>query len=124
MTAPLILVADDEEPILRLVGYALEDAGYRVVAAVDGAEALRLARELLPAVAILDVRMPGLDGHEVARALRGDLRTTGMPIVMLTALAADEDVVAGLTAGADDYVRKPFSLADLARRVEALVPPG
>ena len=120
--APLVLVADDDDDILALVTFRLERAGCRVLRAADGAQALDLARELKPDLAVLDVMMPRLSGLEVARALREDERTRELPVILLTARVRDSDVQAGLEAGATSYVRKPFSPRELWEHVEALLP--
>lgn len=119
--APLVLVADDDEDILGLVSFRLERSGYEVAAAKDGEEALRLARELSPALVVLDVMMPRLDGYEVTRRLRDDETTRGIPVILLTARAQEADVARGFEAGADDYLRKPFSPQELAARVQAVL---
>jgi DNA-binding response OmpR family regulator len=118
---PLILVADDDEDILALIEVRLELAGYEVVTARNGAEALRLAQEHLPDLAVLDVMMPGLDGYEVTRELRRLDATSKLPVILLTALAQESDVARGLAAGADDYVKKPFDARDLRTRVQRLL---
>jgi DNA-binding response OmpR family regulator len=119
--APLVLVADDDEDILGLVSFRLERSGYEVAAAKDGEEALRLARELSPALVVLDVMMPRLDGYEVTRRQREDEATRGIPVILLTALAQEADVARGFESGADDYLRKPFSPQELAARVQAVL---
>src|SRR5581483_3282272 len=116
-----VLVVDDERDILELVRYHLEQAGYRCVAAGDGAAALRLAREAKPDALVLDVMLPGLDGLEVCRQLRRDRATARLPIIMLTARADEVDRVVGLEVGADDYVVKPFSPRELVARVRAVL---
>jgi len=118
---PVILIADDDEDIRHLIAFRLERSGYTVVSARDGAEALQLAREHVPDLAVLDVRMPKLDGYEVTRALRADEATRRMPIILLTAKVQDGDVQRGFDAGADDYVRKPFSPQELRSRVQAIL---
>ena len=118
---PLILVADDDEDILQMVAFRLERSGYTVVRARDGEEALQAARENVPDLAVLDVRMPKLDGYEVTRALRAEEATRRMPIILLTAKVQDGDVQRGFEAGADDYVRKPFSPQELRSRVQAIL---
>jgi DNA-binding response OmpR family regulator len=118
---PVILAADDDEDILNLIVFRLERSGYRVVVARDGEEALALAREHVPALAVLDVRMPKMDGYEVTRAMRADEATKDIPIVLLTARVQDADVQRGFDAGADDYVRKPFSPQELRSRVQAIL---
>jgi DNA-binding response OmpR family regulator len=118
---PVVLVADDDEDILTLVCYRMEKAGYDVVQARDGEEALRLAAERQPALAILDVMMPKADGYEVTRRLRADDATARMPVILLTARAQEHDVQRGFEAGADDYIRKPFSPQELRARVQAIL---
>ena len=114
----LILVADDDEHIVELVSMYLRRAGYRVEAAYDGDEALQKARDLAPALLVLDVMMPGPDGLQVCRSLR---RRGNIPIVLLTARSSDIDKVAGLRFGADDYVTKPFNPDELMARVDAVL---
>ena len=119
----LLLVADDDEDILQLLSFRLERAGYEIAQARNGIDALRLAIELRPALALLDVMMPGLNGYEVARELRRNDETRTMPIILLTAKAQSSDVSQGMAAGADDYVKKPFDARDLKERVERLLRP-
>jgi DNA-binding response OmpR family regulator len=122
-TRRLLLIADDDEDILQLLSFRLERAGYEIVQARNGAEALRLAIELRPALAVLDVMMPGLTGFEVTRELRANEETRTMPIILLTAKAQASDVSQGMAAGADEYVKKPFDARDLKDRVERLLRP-
>jgi DNA-binding response OmpR family regulator len=121
--AKLLLVADDDEDILQLLSFRLGRAGYEIVQARDGTEALRLAIELRPALAVLDVMMPGLNGYEVTRELRRNEETRTIPIILLTAKAQAGDVSQGMAAGADDYVKKPFDARDLKERVDRLLRP-
>jgi CheY-like chemotaxis protein len=114
---PLILVAEDDEDILSLVTFRLQRSGYRVVPARDGGEAIRLARELKPTLAVFDVSMPVLTGLEATRALRADPATAALPIILLTARSTPADVAAGEAAGATAYVTKPFSPQDLVARI-------
>jgi DNA-binding response OmpR family regulator len=118
---PLVLAADDDEDILALVSFRLERAGYTVIVAHDGEEALELAVREQPDLAVLDVMMPKLDGFEVTRRLRAEEATRRMPIILLTARSQDADVQQGFDAGADDYVRKPFSPDELRVRVQAIL---
>ena len=118
---PVILAADDDEDILQLVAFRLGRSGYRVLQAHDGEEALALATEHEPDLAVLDVGMPKLDGFEVVRRLRAQESTRAMPIIMLTARAQDTDVEEGFDAGANDYLRKPFSPQELRARVQAIL---
>ena len=120
---PVVLVADDDDDILQLLAFRLERAGYEIVQARNGKEALSLALELRPALAVLDVTMPGLDGYEVTRALRANEATSAMPIILLTARAQTEDAARGMAVGADDYVKKPFDAHDLRERIERLLRP-
>jgi DNA-binding response OmpR family regulator len=120
-TAGTVLVAEDDDDIRALVVYRLERSGYEVVEARDGEEALRLAAERQPDLAILDVMMPKLDGYEVTRRLRKDDATSRLPVILLTARTQDSDVSRGFDAGADDYIRKPFSPEELRARVQAIL---
>ena len=116
---PLVLVADDDQDILMLVSFRLERAGYDVIQAHDGEEAVRLAFERAPDLAVLDVMMPKLDGYEATRQLRDRETTSKLPVILLTARVQEVDVARGLEAGADDYVTKPFSPQELGERVDA-----
>jgi DNA-binding response OmpR family regulator len=118
---PLVLVADDDEDIRMLVSFRLERSGYEVLAARDGEEALRLALEHRPQLAILDLMMPKIDGYELTRKLRELEETRRMPVILLTARAQESDVARGFEAGADDYIRKPFSPQELRARVQAML---
>ena len=118
---PVVLVAEDDADILELIAHRLATAGYDVVTVPDGEQALRVARERRPDLAVLDVTMPKLTGYDVTRALRADDRTSRMPVILLTARVQESDVAAGLDAGADDYIRKPFSAAELRDRVAELL---
>jgi len=118
---PVVLAADDDEDILELITFRLERSGYTVIQARDGEEALRLAIEAKPDMAVLDVMMPKLDGFELTRRLRAEPVTSRMPIILLTARAQDSDVQEGFEAGADDYIRKPFSPQELRARVQAIL---
>jgi DNA-binding response OmpR family regulator len=116
-----VLVADDDEDILVLVSYRLERAGYEVLLARDGPSALATAQERKPDLAILDVMMPGLNGYEVTQRLRADPATAQIPVILLTARVQETDVDRGFEAGADDYLRKPFSPRELRARVQAIL---
>ncbi len=118
---PLILVADDDQDILDLVVFRLERSGYRVAAAHDGEEAYALALATPPDLGIFDVMMPKLDGLELTRRLRANPPTGGMPIVLLTARVQEADIQRGFQAGADDYIKKPFSPQELRARVQAIL---
>jgi two-component system OmpR family response regulator len=114
-----VLVVDDEQVLAELLTSALRYEGWEVASAHDGLAALRAARENPPDVVILDVMLPGMDGLEVLRRLRAELEE--LPVLFLTAKDAVEDRVAGLSAGGDDYVTKPFSLEEVVARVRALL---
>jgi DNA-binding response OmpR family regulator len=121
---PLILCADDDRDILALVALRLERAGYRVAQAVDGEQALSLARELHPDVLVLDVMMPRLTGTDVLAALRADEATADLRVVLLSARAQEADVERGLDAGADAYLAKPFQAGELLEVVGRLAGSG
>ncbi len=118
---PLVLIADDDEDILSLVAFRLERSGYQVVTATDGEEAFALALERQPNLAILDVMMPKLDGYELTKKLREEEATRSIPVVLLTARVQEADVARGFEAGADDYIKKPFSPQELRARVQAIL---
>ncbi len=118
---PKILVVDDEPDVVELVTFNLRKAGFEVIAASDGTAALRSARLELPDLIVLDLMLPEVDGLEVCKLLRRDPATAGVPIILLTAKAAEIDRVLGLELGADDYVTKPFSPRELVLRVKKLV---
>ena len=116
-----ILLVEDEPAILELLEFTLAPKGYRLLRALDAAEARTAIRAALPDLVILDWMMPGESGLQLARALRADPRTRPLPIIMLTAKADEPDKISGLDAGADDYVTKPFSPRELLSRVNALL---
>ncbi|MFC1989150.1 response regulator transcription factor [Chloroflexota bacterium] len=118
MAGKRVLVVDDDAKTVELVKLYLNRDGYRVLTAYDGVEALRLAREGHPDLIVLDLMLPGMDGLEICRTLRVE---SDVPIIMLTARTTDEDKLAGLGLGADDYVTKPFSPRELAARVRAVL---
>jgi DNA-binding response OmpR family regulator len=118
---PRILVADDEEDVRELIVYRLSRSGYDVVEARDGEEAFRLAVDDVPDLAVLDVMMPRLDGYELTRRLRAEPATSRVPIILLTARTQEADVSQGFEAGADDYLKKPFSPDELVARVRAVL---
>ncbi len=118
---PKILVVDDEPDALEVLGFKLKEAGYLPIFAKDGARAITVARDERPALIVLDLMLPEVDGLEVCKILRRDLATSMIPIIMLTAKAAEMDRVIGLELGADDYVTKPFSPRELVLRVKKLL---
>lgn len=121
MAKERILVVEDEEDILELVRYNLAKEGYRVSVAVSGEDALKKVPVEEPDLIILDLMLPGVDGLEVCRRLKGDPRTQHIPIIMLTAKGEESDIVVGLEMGADDYVTKPFSPKVLLARMRSVL---
>jgi DNA-binding response OmpR family regulator len=113
-----ILVVEDETSLLESLAYTLNRQGYKVLEAMDGYQALKVAREQRPDLTLLDVMLPGIDGFEVCRILRQEMT---QPILMLTARDDEVDKVVGLEMGADDYLTKPFSMRELLARVKALL---
>jgi two-component system phosphate regulon response regulator PhoB len=118
---PRILIVDDERDLVELLQYNLGKAGYDVVAAGDGKAALQAIADRPPDLILLDVMLPKLSGTEVAARVRSNPATATLPIVMLTARQEEVDELVGLTAGADDYVTKPFSVKVLLARVDAVL---
>lgn len=116
-----ILVVDDEPRIVEIARDYLERSGFRVVSAGDGDQALRLARNEIPSLVVLDLMLPGMDGLDVTRALRRDPRLRDVPIIMLTARVDEADKLVGLELGADDYLTKPFSPRELVARVRTVL---
>ncbi|HEX7606240.1 MAG TPA: phosphate regulon transcriptional regulator PhoB [Usitatibacter sp.] len=116
-----ILVVEDEPAIQELISVTLARNGHRVTRTANAAEAYKAVSEALPDVILLDWMLPDGSGLAIARRLRSDARTREVPIIMLTARAADDDKVAGLDSGADDYVTKPFSPRELEARIQAVL---
>jgi two-component system phosphate regulon response regulator PhoB len=116
-----ILVVDDEEDLLEVVRYNLSREGYAVTCVATGEAAVSAVRSKPPDLIILDLMLPGIDGLDVCRTLKRDPRTSGVPIIMLTAKGEESDVVVGLELGADDYITKPFSPRVLSARVGAVL---
>jgi DNA-binding response OmpR family regulator len=119
--SPKILIVDDEPDALELVAYNLKQAGFNVVAAKDGAQALEKVKTASPDLIVLDVMLPEMDGFALCRVFKGAPITARIPIIMLTAKAAEIDRVLGLELGADDYLTKPFSPRELVLRVKKLL---
>jgi two-component system, OmpR family, response regulator len=116
---PRLLVVDDEPNILELLAATLRFSGFEVASAATGHEALEVAADFKPDLVVLDVMMPGIDGFDVAKRLRtGSVRT---PVLFLTARDSEEDKIAGLTIGGDDYVTKPFSLEEVVARIRSIL---
>lgn len=121
MGMPSVLVVDDDPDVCDLVTYKLEQSGYDVRRACDGDTAMREVEAGIPDVVLLDVMMPGVSGLQVLEQWRADAATASMPVIILTAKAQEGDVERGFELGADDYVVKPFSPRELARRVTAVI---
>lgn len=121
MAQPVILIVEDDRDILDLVAYHLEQAGYKVLSAMDGAQGLRLCREERPDLVVLDLMLPKLEGKEVCRQIRRGTVTKRMPVLMLSAKAEEVDRIVGFEIGADDYMTKPFSPRELVLRIEAIL---
>jgi DNA-binding response OmpR family regulator len=113
-----ILVAEDEKQIGDMISFKLTNGGHQVVRAQDGEQAVRLAAQESPDLILLDAMMPGLNGFEVLRQLKGNPAVRSIPVIMVTAKGHERDVLNGLKGGAADYVVKPFSLKELAARVD------
>ena len=116
-----VLVVEDEPAIQELIAYNLKPAGHQPLRADSAEEALRLVQDALPDLVLLDWMLPGLSGIELARRLRADKRTKSVPIIMLTAKVEEQDKLAGLDTGCDDYITKPFSPRELNARVKAVL---
>ena len=121
MPGDTILAVDDEVHILELISFNLKAAGYHVVTALTGEEALKRCEVERPSLVLLDIMLPGIDGLEVCRRLKGDRMTCNIPIIMLTARGDEVDKILGLELGADDYITKPFSVRELGARVKSLL---
>jgi two-component system phosphate regulon response regulator PhoB len=121
MNRATVLVIDDEKDLLELVRYNLEKEHLDVITAADGQSGLDIGLRHKPDLVLLDLMMPGMNGLEVCKQLRGDARTRRVPIIMLTAKAAETDKIVGLEMGADDYITKPFSVRELLARVRAVL---
>lgn len=118
MSQPRILIIEDEPALAEGIAYHLRREGYEVTHAVNGETGLAEARRLRPNLLLLDLMLPGLTGIEVCQALR---REGGLPVIMLSARDTETDIVVGLTVGADDYITKPFSMAELLARIKAVL---
>jgi len=121
MSHETLLLVDDEEDILELLRYNLSREGYKTVCAASGEEALKKAEAVKPDLILLDLMLPGKDGLEITRILKGNPATSRIPIIMLTAKGEEADVVSGLELGADDYITKPFSPRVLLARIKAML---
>ena len=116
-----ILVIEDDPIALRLVQYTLDHEGYQVLTAPNGLEGLKKAREEEPALVVLDVMLPGIDGFEICHRLRADPQTAHLPVLMLSAKAQEIDRAMGLKVGANDYLSKPASPSEIVRKIKSLL---
>lgn len=121
MASEKILVVDDEDHIVELISYNLTNSGYSVITANNGIDAVRLAKEENPNLILLDLMIPRLDGYDVCKAIRSDINTKDISIIMLTAKGEELDKILGLELGADDYITKPFSIRELLARIKAIL---
>ncbi|OGC08046.1 DNA-binding response regulator [candidate division WOR-1 bacterium RIFOXYA2_FULL_36_21] len=116
-----ILIIDDEKDIVSAIEYNLVKDGFKVSKAFDGHNGLKLAKDKIPQLILLDLMLPGIPGLEVCKILKSDPKTKEIPIIMLTAKVSETDKVVGLELGADDYITKPFSMRELLARVKAIL---
>jgi len=116
-----ILVADDDPLSIKLLNFRLRSVGHEVISAVDGGEALEIATREKPDLVLLDIMMPVINGFQVLRKLKSQEETKNIPVIMLTSKVQEKDVVFGLEAGAEDYITKPFSFAELNARVNRVL---
>ncbi len=121
MPKETILIVDDEQDILELIKYNLKNEGYSILTAQAGEQAIKIAKQSLPDLVVLDLMLPGIDGFEVTRYLRNAEQTRDLPIVMLTAKGEESDIITGLELGANDYISKPFSPKVLVARIRAIL---
>src|SRR5262245_11500457 len=116
-----VLIIEDEETLTENLADKLRSEGYSVITAYDGENGLRLMREEVPDLLVLDIMLPGLDGLSICRIVRRDAATAHIPIIMLTARGTEVDKIVGLESGADDYIVKPFALGEFLARVRAVM---
>jgi phosphate regulon transcriptional regulator PhoB len=121
MAKPIVMIVEDDQDIRELLAYTIRGAGFEVVTASDGIEALVQARIHRPALLLLDLMLPGMDGLDVCRELKRGAETAAIPVIMLTARGEEVDRIVGLELGADDYVVKPFSPREVLLRVRAIL---
>lgn len=121
MSSEKILIVDDEEHICELIKFNLQNNGYKTLIANNGIDALKMTKEQIPDLILLDLMLPGMDGYDVCKEIRRDLSTLSIPIIMITAKGEEFDKVLGLELGADDYITKPFSIRELLARVKAVL---
>ena len=116
-----ILIAEDERDIRDLITFTLQFAGYEVVAAINGEEALNLARNEVPDLILMDVRMPRMTGYEACSAIKADPKLKDVPVIFLSAKGQEAEIQTGLQAGAEEYLLKPFAPDQLTQRIQAVL---
>lgn len=116
-----LLIAEDEDHIFRMLEFRLKNAGHEIVWAENGQQAIETARSELPDLIIMDVMMPILNGLQALKELKSESTTADIPVVMLTASVQESDIVAGIDAGATDYIKKPFSFPELLARINRIL---
>ncbi|MCR4943419.1 MAG: response regulator transcription factor [Clostridium sp.] len=121
MAEKKVLIVDDEEHIIELIKFNLESQGYEIITANNGIDAVKITKGERPDIVLLDLMLPGMDGYDVCKAIKGDKEISKTPIIMLTAKGEEFDKVLGLELGADDYMTKPFSIRELQARVKAVL---
>lgn len=121
MAKDKILIVDDEEHILELIKFNLENSGYEVVTCNTGTNALNVIRKEVPKLILLDLMLPGMDGYDICKEIRKDNTIANIPVIMITAKSEELDKILGLELGADDYITKPFSVRELLARVKAVL---
>ena len=119
-----ILIVEDEKDLVRLLDFALKQAGFDTVAAYEGADALARIRERPPDLVVLDLMLPDIPGTEICRQLKSNSKTSAIPVIMLTARGEEVDRVVGFELGADDYITKPFSVREVVLRIKAILRRG
>lgn len=124
MSRSKIVIIEDEPDIVEVISYNLRREGFQVVSAVSGGEGLNMVRDLSPALVVLDLMLPGIDGLSVCRQIKSDPITSDIPVIIVSAKGEESDVVIGLGLGADDYLPKPFSPRELLARVKAVLRRG
>lgn len=121
MSQEKIVVVEDEPDILEVFSYNLKREGFEVATSLDGSSGLKLIQQSMPDLVLLDLMLPGMDGLDICRHLKSDVKTQNIPIIMVTAKGEESDIVLGLGIGADDYITKPFSPKELVARVKAVL---
>jgi two-component system alkaline phosphatase synthesis response regulator PhoP len=123
MSSPKILIIDDEVDLVETIRFPLELQGYQVLVAYNGEEGLHLARKESPDLILLDLMLPKIDGYKICRLLKFDEKYKHIPIIMLTARSQEKDRLLGKETGADEYITKPFEMADLLSQIKKYISP-